>query len=355
MTITPNIFDYATSELSQDAFICYLLAFGKEEFKGSKEYNAAHKFLEECDVIGENIIQIKRQYNKIDILVETDKHFIIIEDKIYTEEHGDQIVRYVEALRDEINNKKLGKNIKVCYFKTDDYLRHYITTNKEILAQEDCKSLNREFILQLLKDIRQNNLIFDSFCKHWETPDNDVYLDDVSTWTRRTWFQYLKKLFEKYHINDNNKVCDINNYVPTPSGGFLATHFAWKALSSAENIEAFYDKEKQKKGRQDAGTYKQIELYFSNGRTSRVNLAHRFYSNNWDKDETTMYKEQGTLEKLQNQIKKTGYKNQNKMGASTAYKVMVFGNVRGAYKKFINRETSLEILQEIEKFISEAC
>ena len=30
MTITPNIFDYATSELSQDAFICYLLSFGQQ-------------------------------------------------------------------------------------------------------------------------------------------------------------------------------------------------------------------------------------------------------------------------------------------------------------------------------------
>lgn len=43
----PNIFDYATSELSQDAFICYLLAFGKEKYKTSypNEYKMAHQFL----------------------------------------------------------------------------------------------------------------------------------------------------------------------------------------------------------------------------------------------------------------------------------------------------------------------
>ena len=61
----PNIFDYATSELSQDAFICYLLEFGKEQYKNdfSKEYEIAHHFLEKCGIpFDEKIEEIKKQY-----------------------------------------------------------------------------------------------------------------------------------------------------------------------------------------------------------------------------------------------------------------------------------------------------
>ena len=79
MTTTPNIFDYATSELSQDAFICYLLSFGKKEFNGSKEYIAAHKFLRECG-IEEDVKEIHTQYKHIDVLVETGNYLLIIED-----------------------------------------------------------------------------------------------------------------------------------------------------------------------------------------------------------------------------------------------------------------------------------
>ena len=35
----PNLFNFATSELSQDAFLCYLFNFAKEEYKENiKEY-----------------------------------------------------------------------------------------------------------------------------------------------------------------------------------------------------------------------------------------------------------------------------------------------------------------------------
>ena len=42
----PNIFNFATKELSQDAFLCYLLEFSKEEYKKyEKEHIFANIFL----------------------------------------------------------------------------------------------------------------------------------------------------------------------------------------------------------------------------------------------------------------------------------------------------------------------
>lgn len=349
MTYPPNIFNYATSELSQDAFICYLLAFGNVNFKGSKEYNAAHRFLEECGICGEDVVDIKRQYNKIDVLVITDKHLLIIEDKTYSNEHSDQILHYVEELKKDEAYQDKKENIKVCFFKTGDYLHPYKTSNTNILKQEDCKSLGREYILKLLQDIRQDNLIFDSFCTYWETPDKLEDIEDISTWKKSTWFQYLKKLFEENHISENDQKCDINSYVPNSSGGFYATHFNWKALPESDNIEKFDGKKKNK-----AETYKQIEIYFSDGITSRINLAYRFHSNNGNKDETKEYKEKGILGKLQRQVG-NDYKEQNRMGASTAYKVKTYFkyyNSKNIKKDMmISRETTEKIKDTIKKFI----
>ena len=75
----PNIFDYATSELSQDAFICYLLAFGTEKYKNDfpKEYETAHKFLGKCGIpANEEILEIKKQYYNIDVLIVTKSHLL---------------------------------------------------------------------------------------------------------------------------------------------------------------------------------------------------------------------------------------------------------------------------------------
>lgn len=115
-TENPNIFDFATSELSQDAFICYMLNFDAP----------AKLFLEKCNITGEKIVNIKRQYSAntpkckghIDILVETEKHYLIIEDKTGTNEHGNQIQRYCDALLKDSSSDK-NKPIHACYVKTD--------------------------------------------------------------------------------------------------------------------------------------------------------------------------------------------------------------------------------------------
>ena len=116
----PSIFDFATSELSQDAFICYMLNFSEP----------SKLFLEKCSIKNEKIIEIKQQYpadtvdngkkykGHIDILLETEKNYLIIEDKTGTDEHDDQIHRYCDAI---LKNQNLDKNksIRVCYVKTD--------------------------------------------------------------------------------------------------------------------------------------------------------------------------------------------------------------------------------------------
>ena len=144
---TPNIFDYATSELSQDAFICYMLNFPEP----------AKLFLEKCGIRSEEIKSIKTQYpanicddkgkkykGHIDILVETDKHYLIIEDKTGTDEHDDQIHRYCDAITKDSNLDK-NKSVCVCYVKTD-YLSEQDIDN--LISKE-----NKEKLIEIITHI----------------------------------------------------------------------------------------------------------------------------------------------------------------------------------------------------------
>ena len=87
----PNIFDYATSELSQDAFFAYLMNWADPKYKSTdtnlnKLGEGFVKLLihtKDKSFSKVNNINVLKQWNKIDIAVEVNnKYFIIIEDKI---------------------------------------------------------------------------------------------------------------------------------------------------------------------------------------------------------------------------------------------------------------------------------
>lgn len=121
-----NLFDYATKELSQDAFLCWLFdnySCEQQEVRDFSRYIL-------CWFITDNLSQksikqitnahIKKQFKKIDVIVECEfngaQYVIVIEDKTYSAEHNEQLVRY----RDAINNyyKDIYQKIFV-YYKTD--------------------------------------------------------------------------------------------------------------------------------------------------------------------------------------------------------------------------------------------
>ena len=134
---TPNIFDYATSELSQDAFLCWLIACSGSEDKPLKNlgldfirflYNSTieegHKIEQSAvqgliETEGENNDYPWQQYEKIDIyfqaIINTKIVSFIIEDKTDTQMHGSQLEDYKNAIEtDEIQEDEIRK----IYFKT---------------------------------------------------------------------------------------------------------------------------------------------------------------------------------------------------------------------------------------------
>ena len=103
----PNIFSFATSELSQDAFICWLIRLADESYKDSNNelHELGLKFVNLLTGISEDEIHkvtVGRQWENIDIWVEiNDNVILIIEDKTETSIHDDQLNRYKENVKSE--------------------------------------------------------------------------------------------------------------------------------------------------------------------------------------------------------------------------------------------------------------
>jgi hypothetical protein len=107
----PNLFSFATSELSQDAVICWLAEWAKPEHWDAdamlhrlgtaflRRLLAGHEH-EVPQVI--DSLRVKRQHRNIDVLIVVNNSVAIcIEDKVRTREHSEQLERYVGLLREE--------------------------------------------------------------------------------------------------------------------------------------------------------------------------------------------------------------------------------------------------------------
>ena len=91
----PNLFQYATSELSQDAFICWLLEWAhSDNAEKSELLHHAGRDLLSWMLSTKNVvmpagasIQIKKQYKSIDVLaIVNDEIAVIVEDKTQTQQ-----------------------------------------------------------------------------------------------------------------------------------------------------------------------------------------------------------------------------------------------------------------------------
>jgi hypothetical protein len=220
-----NLFDYATKELSQDAFICWLLTFAMKdhELEDLALASCAREILayftgDKSPLI---VTKIDRQQKNIDVLVEVNsKYHIIIEDKTYTGQHHDQIAKYKQALMD------VGKsNIITVYNKIveQDHLENVDInfTRKDMLAIFD----------KYVGDTKNN--IFIDYHERLKSIDNEVESYKhipVSQFSGLTYGGFFKHLKEENIISE--KKLTGWGYVPNKSGGFFG-HW-WHYLSEQE-------------------------------------------------------------------------------------------------------------------------
>lgn len=102
--MTPNLFDFATSELSQDAFLCWLLSWAQPACRETHPslHAVARALLDDCyrragatAPAHLSSLEIRRQEGGIDILCIVDTEWaILIEDKAGTRQRPGQLEKY---------------------------------------------------------------------------------------------------------------------------------------------------------------------------------------------------------------------------------------------------------------------
>lgn len=103
----PNIFNYATSELSQDAFILWLLDWANPQYaKYDKALcDTAQDFVRlllDKEDLKITSVECKKQEHHIDVFaIINEEYALLVEDKTNTSEHGNQIQRYYEWVKKE--------------------------------------------------------------------------------------------------------------------------------------------------------------------------------------------------------------------------------------------------------------
>lgn len=171
------MFKYATKELTQDGFLCWLVNncnIDTEDNKLGKSFlellankirdNKFKQYIDENDYN----VEIKHQYKGIDILLKIGDFYIIIEDKIDTIEHDDQINKYICMLLNGGITKTGEFKIFTCYYKIYDEFR---VEGKDV----NC-IITRKDMLQFLNKIENRNLYMEDYYQ---------YLKEIEEYSKR--------------------------------------------------------------------------------------------------------------------------------------------------------------------------
>jgi hypothetical protein len=221
----PNLFDFATSELSQAAFICWLAKWADPAFReiDGPLHAAAVGFVSSLLEIGKGppvptirTLEVHPQSEKIDVLlVLNGDTAIIIEDKTDTADHSDQLRRYRDAV---VAAGFPPERIAAVYLKTGDQ-SSYQSANDAGYGQ----FLRPHFlaVLEHGERLGVTNAIFTDFLAHLRSIEEAVQsfqTTPLRKWDAPQWRGFFMALQKRLGYGDWN-------YVANPSGGFMG--FWW--------------------------------------------------------------------------------------------------------------------------------
>jgi hypothetical protein len=228
----PNLFHYATSELSQDALLAWLLAWADRR---SVQHDAAmhalgKKLLGRLLAIGgvespEEAVEltVHRQYKRADLVLEVhDGPVVLIEDKTFTKEHSGQLKRYLTDVQAVFPQRrviplylKIGEQGSYAAVDTAGYCR-----------------VTREVLLDVLgeaTELRARNTILDDYVAYLGWLDdqiNSFKTQPLVDWQDKNagWWAWQGFFVE---LQKHLQAADWS-YVANPAGGFLGLW--WKFL-----------------------------------------------------------------------------------------------------------------------------
>lgn len=201
----PNIFDYARKELSQDAFICWLIKLsdcvGHELQEASKEFIAllCRTGGKDKDISSSDVGIVKKlsqqTEEKIDVFFIADikgsDTCFIIEDKVNSHPHSGQLQKYSEHVHKKYSNNSIVK----IYFKTG-----YIF-EKDL---KECEKagygiLDYRIVNNYLYSVKTQDVIFNSYREYIQRKF-DTYEKSLQSITSKNGHQLLNMDFVQYEF-----------------------------------------------------------------------------------------------------------------------------------------------------------
>ena len=255
---TPNLFDYATKELSQDAVICWLIQWAAcKDDPGLQrlgrdfvERLLNHKSEAELIHLGDvTEAKVARQDHRIDVLARINgKHVLLIEDKTDSQPHSDQLKRYRDAvLRGETSLGAVeARDLHAIYFKTGNYS---MASERQIEADSPYRVFGRQDFLAVLERYSGSNAIATDYSRrlrhlerlsqgfrHWRSDDE-----------HQGWAAYeglFRELEERLFSGAKRSQWWGWGYVPNASGGFMG--FWWRPQGLPPDSPAYLQLELDK-------------------------------------------------------------------------------------------------------------
>jgi hypothetical protein len=227
----PNIFSFATSELSQDAMFAWLIKWASPEYKKSDSdlHNTAQDFvrllMNKDNSFEIYSVNVGRQLHNIDVWAEiNDNSFLAVEDKTGTSIHDDQLIRYKQVAESKYN----GKRNELCFA--------YVKTGNEpesILNQIrnfGYVTVDRTDILSCLNKYSGLNPILLSYREHlhkMEDATRSFRELPINKWGWYAWEGFYKELEKRLDIHSWG-------YVANPAGGFLGIWWYYKDIEDGK-------------------------------------------------------------------------------------------------------------------------
>ena len=260
----PNLFDFATSELSQDAMICWLLACADSTNKDRKLQQLGKKFWETLlnhkqehkqpiKLGGEVHVCVHKQVNNIDVLAQVnDQHVLLIEDKTDTGPKGNnQLKQYYETVKSgkSVFRELGGKSLYPIFLKTGNYSMHEKCV-AESIELGGYKVFNRKDFLDVLGGYNGENAIVLDFRRRLQYLEYRTHL--WGSWRKGDWEDnwwghqgLLCRLEEDLNADEN---CEWINwgYVPNRSGGFLGLWWQSKRVKKNTSDDVYLQLESDK-------------------------------------------------------------------------------------------------------------
>jgi hypothetical protein len=258
----PNLFEVATSELSQDGFLTWLLQWGDNSSidENRNLHDIAQSFIK--ILIDEDItistVKAGRHWKDIDVWAEINNEiFIVIEDKTNTSEHSNQLERYRKIAEERYANQPF--RLKYIYLKTGN--ESSLTLSNVVKA--GYKVIDRKILLNILNSISVKNDIFNDFVEYLQVIENETNkfnkLEDITKYWKAGEGFFIK-------LQENINIDSDWRYVANQAGGFLGF---WYHGVSINGIGVLYI---------------QIENSFDKGIKLMIKIS------NWNQEVQILYK-----------------------------------------------------------------